>query len=80
MTRRAHSASTVEHARVLQELELVRKGRGRTSSQIEEQLRQCPEAFKVGEIIGKVCERVKYDRQSTSRLLPPAGTIVPPIA
>jgi len=48
---------------------------------ILEQLKQCPEAFKVGEILSKTFDRLKYDRdgaENRDRLFPPSGTIVPP--
>jgi hypothetical protein len=40
-----------------------------------------PEAFKVGEILGKVFDSVKYGQEEvlTDHLLPPAGTIIPPL-
>jgi len=48
---------------------------------IMEQLKQCPEAFKVGEILGKVFDSVKYGQEEglADQLLPPAGTIIPPL-
>ena len=47
-----------------------------------EQLKQCPDAFKVGEILGKVFDSFKYgqDEILADRLLPPAGTVIPPLA
>jgi hypothetical protein len=49
---------------------------------IMEQLKQCPDAFKVGEILGKVFDSLKYgqDEILADRLLPPAGTVIPPLA
>jgi hypothetical protein len=49
---------------------------------IMEQLKQCPDAFKVGEILGKVFDSFKYgqDELFADRLLPPAGTVLPPLA
>jgi len=48
---------------------------------IMEQLKQCPDAFKVGEILGKVFDSFKYgqDEILADRLLPPAGTVLPPL-
>ena len=48
---------------------------------IAEQLKQCPEAFKVGEILGKAIDSFKYghDELSADRLLPPPGTVIPPL-
>jgi hypothetical protein len=47
-----------------------------------EQLKQCPDAFKVGEILGKVFDSFKYGQAEilADRLLPPAGTVIPPFA
>jgi hypothetical protein len=49
---------------------------------IMEQLKQCPDAFKIGEILGKVFDSLKYgqDEILADRLLPPAGTVLPPLA
>jgi hypothetical protein len=49
---------------------------------IMEQLKQCPDAFKVGEILGKVFDSCKYGQNEilADRLLPPAGTVLPPLA
>jgi hypothetical protein len=48
---------------------------------IVEQLKQCPEAFKVGEVLAKAFDRLKYGREETrGRLLPPAGAVLPPLA
>jgi len=49
---------------------------------ILEQLQRCPEAFKAGEMVGKMFDTVKYDHDGTEggdRLLPPAGLIIPPV-
>jgi hypothetical protein len=48
---------------------------------IQEQLRKCPEAFQAGELIGKMCDRLKYshDEVRDERCLPPAGAVVPPL-
>jgi hypothetical protein len=47
-----------------------------------ERLKQCPKAFKVGEILGKVFDSLKYVQDGGElgeRYLPPAGTVVPPL-
>jgi hypothetical protein len=47
-----------------------------------EQLKQCPEAFKVGEILGKAFDSLKYAQDGGEvgdRYLPPAGVIIPPL-
>jgi len=67
------------HSRVLRELDSVLKGDVSRDNLIEEQLRQCPEAFEAGKIVEKLCDSLKYDRQCGARLLPRAGLIIPPI-
>ena len=47
-----------------------------------EQLKQCPEAFKVGEILGKAFDSLKYAQDGGGlgdRYLPPAGVVIPPL-
>jgi hypothetical protein len=68
-----------QRARVLQELDQVIQGDTQENNLIEEQLRQCPEAFEVGKMVEKLCDSLKYDRQGGARLLPPAGVVIPPI-
>ena len=68
--------------RVLQALEEVAHGRANTNDPIVEQLKQCPEAFQVGEVLGKAFDSLKYARDGGElgdRYLPPAGTVVPPL-
>jgi len=53
-----------------------------TNDPIMEQLKQCPEAFKVGEILGKAFDSLKYVQDGGEvgdRYLPPSGTIIPPL-
>jgi hypothetical protein len=67
---------------VLRSLEEARHGRANTNDPIVEQLKQCPEAFKVGEILGKAFDSLKYAQRGGEvgdRYLPPAGTIIPPL-
>jgi hypothetical protein len=48
-----------------------------------ERLRQCPEAFKVGEVLDKACDTLKYRQEEVveqDRVLPPPGAILPPFA
>ncbi len=63
---------------VFRALERVIQDDGQARNPIEEQLRVCPEAFKVGELVGKVCDSLKYDCESGERVLPPAGLVMPP--
>jgi hypothetical protein len=67
--------------RVMGELNLVGQGGVRQFDPIQEQLTKCPEAFQVGELIGKMCDRLKYshDEVGDERCLPPAGAVMPPL-
>jgi hypothetical protein len=72
-----------EFQRVTHELEAVTRENPRQADPIVEQLRQCPEAFKAGEMIGKMLDSLKYNRANhcaEDRYLPPAGAIIPPLA
>ena len=75
--------TTAEDAkRVLRALGETTRGRVNTSDPIVEQLRQCPEAFKVGEILGKAFDSLKYAQDGGElgdRYLPPAGVVIPPL-
>ncbi len=87
MTRRNLAAAACRtHAedikRVLRALEEAAHGRANTSDPIMEQLKQCPEAFKVGEILGKAFDSLKYAQGGSEigdRYLPPSGVIIPPL-
>ena len=87
MTRRNLSAAacrTIDEdaKRVLSALEEATHGRANTSDPIMEQLRQCPETFKVGEILGKAFDSLKYAQdvgEIDDRYLPPAGVVIPPL-
>ena len=68
--------------RVLRALEESTHGRANTKDPIMEQLKQCPEAFKVGEILGKAFDSLKYAQDGSvigDRYLPPAGALIPPL-
>jgi hypothetical protein len=68
--------------RVLRALEDATRGRTNANNPITEQLKQCPEAFKVGEILGKAFDSLKYAQDGAElgdRYLPPAGTVIPPL-
>ena len=75
--------TTAEDAkRVIRALEETTRGRVNTSDPIMEQLRQCPEAFKVGEILGKAFDSLKYAQDGSElgdRHLPPSGVVIPPL-
>ena len=69
--------------RILLALDRARRTTTRHTEPIVEQLRQCPEAFKVGEILGKAFDSLKYRQEEVidgDRILPPPGTIIPPFA
>jgi len=88
MTRRNLSAAacrtiTEDAKRVLRALEEATHGRVNTSDPIVEQLKRCPEAFKVGEILGKAFDSLKYAQAGSEigdRYLPPSGVVIPPLA
>ena len=68
--------------RVLQALQAAAHGRVNANDPIMEQLKQCPEACKVREILGKAFDSLKYAQDgsvSTDRCLPPGGVVVPPL-
>lgn len=67
--------------RVMRELDALLADSDIQKDPIEEQLRQCPEAFKAGEMLGKLFDRLKYDGNDVreARLLPPAGALIPPL-
>lgn len=76
---RIHAEDTT---RVLSALEEAKHGHVNTSDPIMEQLKQCPEAFKVGEILGKAFDSLKYAQDGSElgdRYLPPAGVLIPPL-
>ena len=79
----ASSRTIDEYAkRVLRALEEATRGRANTNDPIMERLKQCPEAFKVGEILGKAFDSLKYAQDGSEvgdRYLPPAGTVIPPL-
>jgi hypothetical protein len=87
MTRRNLSAAacrTIDEdtKRVLSALEEATHGRVNTNDPIMERLRQCPETFKVGEILGKAFDSLKYPQDGSElgdRYLPPSGAVVPPL-
>lgn len=66
---------------VMQALREATHSTGTVRDPIVEQLKQCPEAFKVGEILGKAIDSFKYgqDEPSADRLLPPPGAVIPPL-
>ena len=68
--------------RVLRALEEATHNHVNTNDPIMEQLKQCPEAFKVGEILGKAFDSLKYVQDGGEigdRYSPPAGVVIPPL-
>ena len=68
--------------RVVRALADCTNGRANTNGPIMEQLKQCPETFKVGEILGKAFDSLKYAQDGAElgdRYLPPAGSVIPPL-
>ena len=68
--------------RVMHELEAVARENLRQADPILEQLKQCPEAFKAGEMIGEMLDSLKYSQGNDpagDRYLPPAGAVIPPL-
>jgi hypothetical protein len=63
-------------------LEEATRGHVNTNDPIMEQLKQCPEAFKVGEILGQALDSLKCAQDGSEpgdRYLPPSGAIIPPL-
>jgi hypothetical protein len=68
--------------RVFRALKQASDGCVDSNDPIMEQLKQCPEAFKVGEILGKAFDALKYAQDGGEigdRYLPPAGVVLPPL-
>jgi hypothetical protein len=77
---RSQSADTI---RVMRELAEATCNETKVTDPILEKLRKCPEAFKVGEILGRAFDSIKYGREEViegERIMPPPGTIIPPFA
>jgi hypothetical protein len=74
---------STETTRVVRHLAEAVRSEAKVTDPILEKLRQCPEAFKVGEILGKAFDSLKYGQEEViegDRILPPPGTIIPPFA
>lgn len=68
--------------RVTRELDAVMRDSQAERHPIEERLTQCPEAFKAGELIEKMFNAAKFGHDEIledERLLPPAGSVMPPL-
>ncbi len=68
--------------RIARELDVMMRESPVERNPIEEQLKQCPEAFKAGELIEKMFNAVRFGHDAPAeheKLLPPAGAVVPPL-
>lgn len=68
--------------RDIRTVDILMDDAGSQKNPIEEQLKQCPEAFKAGELLERALNSLKYGQDEVSqceRWLPPAGVILPPI-
>jgi hypothetical protein len=67
--------------RVIRELDALTAESAARVDPVQEHLRQCPEAFQAGELLGKLFDRQKYESDGASgdRCLPPAGAVMPPL-
>jgi hypothetical protein len=77
-----HSFGCNDTEHVAHALDLVLQDSHTQTNPIEEQLRQCPEAFKAGELFERALNSLKYGNDEVSqaeRWLPPAGAVMPPI-
>lgn len=80
--RNCRSRSTDKKS-VMRHLAAAARSEGKVTDPILEKLRQCPEAFKVGEVLGKAFDSLKYRQDDVideGRIMPPPGTILPPFA
>jgi hypothetical protein len=69
-------------SRVMSELDGITRENIPQPDHIVEELKRCPEAFQVGEILARILDTRKYDPDQRSRQdgsLPPAGAVVPPL-
>lgn len=77
--RRVSSSGRDGFTRVMRELEAAGGTRPNPDS-IVERLKQCPEAFRAGEMVGKMFDALRYggdEPAGDERYLPPAGVVFP---
>ena len=68
--------------RILRTLKEAAHNHVNTNDPMMEQLKQCPGAFKVGEILAKAFDSLKYAQDGSElgdRYLPPSGVVIPPL-
>lgn len=83
MKRRNCRSRSTDTERVMRHLAEAARSQAKVIDPVLEKLRQCPEAFKVGEILGKAFDSLKYRQHDVideDRIMPPPGTILPPFA
>ncbi len=67
---------------VMRALVEAMRGRNNFRDPMLEQLKQCPEAFKAGEILGRAFDSLQCrleEEVAGDRFLPPSGTVIPPL-
>jgi hypothetical protein len=77
--KRSSSSGRDGFTRVMRQLEAA-GGTCPHPDPIMERLRQCPEAFTAGEMVGKMFDALKYgeaDSAGHEPYLPPAGVVIP---
>jgi hypothetical protein len=62
--------------RLTRELDLLIQVADSHIDPVVEQLKQCPEAFTVGQVVERLFQRI--DSEDNNRILPPAGTVMSP--
>jgi len=67
--------------RVMRELDALMLASSPRHDPMMERLSQCPEAFQVGEMLAKLFDSQQFnnDQERSERLLPPSGTVIPPL-
>ena len=83
MKQRNSRIRSTDTKRVMRHLAEAARSEAKVTDPILEKLRRCPEAFKVGEILGKAFDSLKYRQDDVideDRIMPPPGTILPPFA
>jgi hypothetical protein len=77
--KRVSSSGRDGFTRVMRELEAA-GGTRPNPDPIVERLKQCPEAFRAGEMVGKMFDALRYGGDESAgdeRYLPPAGVVFP---
>ena len=67
---------------IARELDVMLRDTPDEQIRIEEQLKQCPEAFKAGELMERMFNAVRFGHDAPTeheKLLPPPGAVMPPL-